>query len=76
MIAQLSDELVWRQIVARGWCDEDFKKRLLPDPRAVLAEHDLSVSPGMEAEVVKGAEVKIDDTDNMVRRFILPAGPS
>ena len=75
MIAQMSEELVWNQIVARAWCDNDFMKRLLSDPRAVLAEHDLEVPPGMEVEVVMGTEVKID-TNNTVRRFILPVGPS
>ena len=76
MIAQMSEELVWNQIVARAWCDNDFMKRLLSDPRAVLAEHDLEVPPGTEVEVEMGTEVKIDDTDNLVRRFILPGGPS
>ena len=76
MIAQMSEELVWNQIVARAWCDDDFMKRLLSDPRAVLAEHDLEVPPGTEVEVMMGTEVKFDDTDNMVRRFILPVGPS
>ena len=76
MIAQLSEELVWSQIVARAWCDEGFMERLLSDPRVVLAEHDLEVPPGMEVEVVMGTEVKIDDADTMVRRFILPVGPS
>ena len=75
MIAQLSEELVWSQIVARAWCDEDFMRRLLSDPRAVLAEHDLEVPPGTEVEVVLGTEVKVDDTDTG-RRFVLPAGPS
>jgi hypothetical protein len=75
MIAQLSEELVWSQIVARAWCDEGFMKRLLSDPRAVLAEHDIEVAPGTEVEVVMGTEVKIDDTDPQ-RRFILPARPS
>jgi len=74
MIAQISEELVWSQIVAQAWCDEDFMQRLLSDPRAVLAEHDLEVLPGTEVEVVLGTEVKVDDTD-IVRRFILPAGP-
>jgi hypothetical protein len=32
MIAQLSEELVWGQIVARAWCDEE----LIPDPRGAL----------------------------------------
>ena len=75
MIAQLSEELVWSQIVARAWCDADFMQRLLSDPRAVLAENDLEVPPGTEVEVVLGTEVRVDDTDT-VRRFILPASPS
>jgi hypothetical protein len=75
MIAQLSEELVWSRIVARAWCDQDFMRRLLSDPRAVLAEHDLEVPPGTEVEVVLGTEVKVDDTDTG-RRFVLPAGPS
>ena len=75
MIAQLSEELVWSQIVARAWCDEGFLKRLLSDPRSVLTEHDLEVPPGTEVEVVLGTEVKVDDTDT-VRRFTLPASPS
>jgi len=74
MIAQISEELVWSQIVARAWCDEDFMRRLLSDPRAMLAEHDLEVPPGTEVEVVLGTEVKVDDTDT-VRRFVLPASP-
>jgi len=75
MIAQISDELVWNQIVARAWCDEDFMKRLLSDPRAVLVEHDLEVPPGTDVEVMMGTEVRIDDAE-AVRRFILPARPS
>ena len=74
MIAQLSEELVWSQIVARAWCDADFMQRLLSDPRAVLAENDLEVPPGTEVEVVLGTKVKVDDAD-AVRRFVLSAGP-
>jgi len=75
MIAQVSDELVWNQIVARAWCDEDFMSRLLSDPLGVLTEHDLAVPPGKNVEVTVGTEVKIDDTDS-VRRLTLPARPS
>ena len=75
MIAQISEELVWSQIVARAWCDDAFMQRLLSDPRAVLAEHGLEGLPGMEVEVVLGTEVMVDDTDT-VRRFVLPANPS
>jgi hypothetical protein len=75
MIAQLSEEVVWSQIVARAWCDEGFMQRLLSAPRSVLAEHDLEVPPRTEVEVMLGTEVKVDDTDT-VRRFVLPARPS
>ena len=75
MIAQVSEELVWNQIVARAWCDEDFMKRLLAHPRAMLAENDLEVPPGTNVEVVLGTAVRIDDTDS-ARRFILPPCPS
>ena len=34
MTATLSEELVWSQIVAKSWCDDDFMNRLLSDPRA------------------------------------------
>jgi hypothetical protein len=74
MIAQLSEELVWGQIVARAWHDEGFMKRLLSDPRTALAEHDLEVPTGMEVEVLVGKEVMVDETNN-VRQFILPAFP-
>jgi hypothetical protein len=74
MIQQLSEELSWSQIVARAWCDEGFMKRLLSDPREVLAEYDLEAPPGTEVEVVLGTEVKVADAD-AVRRFILPARP-
>jgi hypothetical protein len=74
MIAQVSEELVWGQIVARAWCDEDLMRRLLSDSRAVLAEHDLEVPPDIEVEVELGTEVKVDDL-GAVRRFVLPASP-
>jgi hypothetical protein len=74
MIAQLSKELVWSRIVARAWCDEALLKRLLSDPRGVLAEHDLEAPPGTEVEVVLGPEVDVIDTE-MGRRFVLPASP-
>jgi hypothetical protein len=74
MIQRISEDLLWSQIVARAWYDEGFMKRLLSDPRDVLAEHDVEAPPGTEVEVVLGTEVKVDDTDT-VRRFILPASP-
>jgi hypothetical protein len=70
----MSEDLVWSQIVARAWCDEDLMKRLRSDPRAVLAEHDLEVPRGTEVQVEEGTEVRLEDSDG-VRHFILPASP-
>jgi hypothetical protein len=75
MIQRISEDLLWSQIVARAWHDEDFMQRLLADPRAVLAEYDLEGPPGSEVAVEIGPEVKVDDTGR-VRRFMLPDRPT
>jgi hypothetical protein len=75
MIAHVTDEMVWNQIVACAWCDEDLMRRLLEEPEAVLAENDVEIPRGMRVEVVLGCEVKVEEFHD-TRRFILPAGPS
>ena len=74
MIQQMSEDLVWGQLVARAWCDEGFMKRLRSEPRALLAEHGLEVPAGTRVEVVEGPEAQVVDADQ-VCRFILPANP-
>jgi len=74
MIAQISEDLLWSQIVARAWCDEGFMKRLLSNPRDVLSEHGLEVPEDTEVRVAEGTEVKVEE-DDRVRRFILPGSP-
>ena len=59
MIQQISEDLLWSQIVARAWCDEVLMERLLSNPRDVLSEHGLEVPEGMEVKVVEGTEVKV-----------------
>ena len=75
MIQRISEDLLWSQIVARAWHDEDFMQRLLADPRAVLAEYDLEGPPGSEVAVEIGPEVKVEDTGKG-RRFMLPTRPA
>ena len=75
MIAQLSEELLWSQIVAKAWCSEAFMKRLLSDPRSVLAEHSLEVPEDTEVKVLEGPEVKVLADTDTVRHFILPVSP-
>jgi hypothetical protein len=75
MIQQISEDLLWSQIVARAWCDEGFMKRLLSHPRDVLSEHGLEVPEGMDVRVEEGAEVKVEEEDGLARHFILPINP-
>ena len=63
MVQQVSEELLWGQVVARAWCDEAFMKRLRSDPRNVLAEHGMEVPEGMEVKVEEDDEVKVEDAD-------------
>jgi hypothetical protein len=74
MIQQLSDDLLWSQVVARAWCDEAFMKRLLSDPRSVLAEHGMEVSDGIEVKVEEDDEVSVEDA-GQVRRFTFTPSP-
>ena len=39
------------KVIARSWDDDDYKARLLSDPRAVLAEAGLDVPSGVEVTV-------------------------
>src|SRR5579875_3205376 len=75
MIQQLSEDLVWSQIVARAWCDEELMQRLFSDPRAVLAEHSLEVPEDTEIKVLEGTEAKVVADSDAVRCYILPSKP-
>jgi hypothetical protein len=75
MIRQISEDLLWSQIVARAWCDEGLMRRLLSDPRDVLSEHGLEVPEGTQVRVEEGAEVRVVEGTDAVRHFVLPVGP-
>ena len=75
MIQQLSDDLLWSQLVARAWCDQGFMERLRSNPRAVLAENGLEVPADTEVQVVEGTEARVVDDADTVRQFILPVRP-
>jgi hypothetical protein len=74
MIAQMSGETTWSQIVARAWADETLMERLLTVPEETLSEFDLDAPPGMSVEVVLGTNVMIEDLEG-IRRYVLPANP-
>jgi hypothetical protein len=68
MIEQMTEDRTWSQVVARAWSDEDFKRRLLTDTGAVLAEHGIEVPEDTEVRVVEDAPG--------VRHFVLPPSPA
>jgi hypothetical protein len=43
----------WGEIVAKAWADDDFKKRLMADPLAVLKALGMKVTPGIKIQVVE-----------------------
>ena len=68
MTQTLSQNRAWSQIVATAWADEEFKARLLADPRSVLAEYGIEVPDGIELVIA-------EDTDT-VHHLTLPASPA
>jgi hypothetical protein len=75
MIQRVSDDLLWAQIVARAWCDEDFMKCLRSDPRRVMTEHGFDVPEDTAIQVEEGTQVQVMEPTDTVRRFILPGSP-
>lgn len=47
------DDSAWTSIVEKACFDADFKKRLLADPKAVLAEEGVSIPEGVAVRVVE-----------------------
>jgi hypothetical protein len=56
------------QVVAKAWTDEGFKRRLLADPKAVLAEQGIAVPAELEVRVC-------EDTER-VHHLVLPRRPA
>ncbi len=58
----------YSRVVAKAWSDEEFKQRLLADPKATLQAEGVTV-PG-------GAEVHIMESTDQDVYFSLPAKPA
>jgi hypothetical protein len=43
-------------VVAQAWTDDDFKVRLLADPKAVLTENGISLPDDLELRVVENTD--------------------
>ena len=58
---------LFAKVVAKAWGDEDFKRRLLADPAAVMVQKGLEVPEGFKL-------VMHEDTDDTLH-LTLPASP-
>jgi len=56
-----------QKLIAKTWSDEEFKKRLLADPKAVFKEEGFEVPAGLEIRVYENSE--------KVFHFVLPPRP-
>jgi hypothetical protein len=61
-------QAAWREIVARAWSDDEFKLKLIDDPRTVLADAGLPVSQKINYVVV--------ENEPQLVHLVLPARPS
>jgi hypothetical protein len=56
------------KVVAKAWADEDFKAKLVADPKTVLKENGLAIPDDVEYRIV-------ENTDKIVH-LILPLKPT
>ncbi len=59
MPQQSNQQKQWAKIVAKAWADEDYKARLLADPKAVLAEAGVELDTDLDYTVVEAAENQV-----------------
>ncbi len=49
----------YAKIIAQAWVDEEFKKRLLDNPAAVLRQNGIEIPEGMTVKVMEKKENEI-----------------
>ncbi len=59
---------VWGKVVAQSWSDDEYKSRLLDDPRSVLAEAGFDVPEGVGVSVRDSGPDMID--------LVIPPAPA
>jgi hypothetical protein len=52
---QLKLGKAWAKIVAKSWADEDFKEKLLANPKHTLAEYGIDLDDDMKVYIADGA---------------------
>ena len=55
-------EKEWAKAIAQAWVDEEFKKRLLADPKAVLKEVGIEFPEHIKLNMTEGKEDELNLT--------------
>jgi hypothetical protein len=63
----------FRRVAERAWADESFRRLLLSDPVAAVAQEGISVPP---AVLASGVRFRVVQDSELVRHLILPPPPS
>ncbi|MFC1834431.1 NHLP leader peptide family RiPP precursor [Thermodesulfobacteriota bacterium] len=46
----------WAKVIAQAWSDDDFKKRLFDDPKAVLKDFGINFPESLKVKLVEDPE--------------------
>lgn len=55
-------EKQWAKIISMSWLDDNFRKRLLNDPRRVLKEHGIEFPNDLKINLLEGKAGEINIT--------------
>jgi Nitrile hydratase, alpha chain len=62
------NEAALGKVIASAWSDDDYKARLVADPKSVLSEAGVALDDG--------AEIKVVEETAEVRYLVIPAAPA
>ena len=55
-------EKEWAKVIAQAWVDEEFKERLLADPKAVLKEQGIEFPENIKINITEAKEDELNLT--------------
>ncbi len=50
----------WAKVVAQAWVDEEFKKKLIADPKAVLEEYGIEFPPDVKVNMLESTQNEVN----------------
>jgi hypothetical protein len=55
-------EKQWAKIISLSWLDENFKRRLFQDPKAILKEHGIELPGEIKINLIEGKPGEVNIT--------------